>query len=354
MKSQTISVDSKTEYQKQLNDALYGAVISNNLNLTKKLLNAGASPNANNLLSHAVFYGYEKIVLLLLSSGTGINVQNELVIASEKGYTNIVLLLLSSGANPNKISNVCAPAETALHRAVRMKKTKIIELLLLFGAEPDILNRNKESPFTLARKNTKTLECFLNFLNKKMSLAMKKNIVFDLLHKEDCRVFNTDSEDKIVMQLKKSCAKAQSLISLYCSIQIKIKDIDKNSNLYFALTLSSHYLKRMIKLEKEAEKKSAMNSQPSAPFLEIAPTAPTEILVNSSQQKVKLMTQKTSLSSETSEEPGAEPLKSGKEQIGGQSHSAKFSLLSSKSNSGKKEPVEEQRAFIHPAIPLRP
>lgn len=75
-----------------------------------------------------------------------------LVNASIKGYFDIVLLLLNYGVNPNKVDIITGSGP--LHEAVRyndikeekvrQERIKIVHHLCLFGADPELVNVNRE------------------------------------------------------------------------------------------------------------------------------------------------------------------------------------------------------------------
>lgn len=289
MKSQTQPRDSKNQFYHALNTALADAVENNNLKMVRKALHAGAHPSSVGVLEKA----------------------------SRRGYYDIVLLLLAHGSNPNQISE--QDHRTPLHLATLNYETKIISLLLHFGAQADILDINGESPLSIARNSTKSLEVFLNFFSSQITVQTHIGFVLSILEKEAARWFNTVSDRSsikfLLNEFKKEKNTLESLVSL---IKGEEKLVIKDTNLYFALQLCDLYLKLMINKDMEAKQKSAQNP----PLLRLPPSvAPSAPLPEAPSPVIN-------------EEPGST---SDEEQIEGQSPLAKLSLLANKSSAEQGE-----------------
>ena len=157
------------------------SIIKNTLWLQDFLLKHGANPNINNPLLVALKLNYMDSFNLLLKYGAHINLihYNDLIYHKIKyniidvtpdmltpdmynvNYTwnkipslyyaikhnniNIVEYLLSNGANPN----IFIKGETPLTLAADYKFYVIIQLLLLYGSDPSIVNNNKETPLLI-------------------------------------------------------------------------------------------------------------------------------------------------------------------------------------------------------------
>ena len=239
MKSQTI-LDFKNERQTQLNKSLTDAVNHNNLKLAKKLLQAGAD------------------------SSTGII----LAAACCKNYDDMVWLLLVNGSNPNVEPDT--NGNTPLHLATVNGNKKIIDLLLHFGAKPDVLNKIAASPLSIARQkyNKSILEVFLNFFNR-TPLQRHKDMVIAFLKKERSHWFIGITEDTKIEHFIDHCEGASSATSLLESVIQTIKATSSSCEYFIsALNHSYYYLSRIVELEKEAQQSVVAlppTTNPSAP-----------------------------------------------------------------------------------------
>ncbi len=116
------------------------AIINSNFTLITTLIKYGANVNlpdkGNNFPLHYVFY-YKNC-----------------------DFYNIFKLLLDSGADPN-VQN--KQGETPLHLAIKYGCIKIAQILLKYGANPDIQNRDGNTPLHLAVKleNTAAVKILL-------------------------------------------------------------------------------------------------------------------------------------------------------------------------------------------------
>lgn len=176
--------------------ALMFAAKAGRLGLVNDLLRAGANVNAVNrhagtALMYAAQGGYLPVVQRLLEVGATVNATSTngwtaLTIASAKGYAPIVRLLLADGANPN-VADVygwtplmravyedrpaCVAAllgnrrtavnaanlrgQTALHLAVALGATAIVEQLLAAGADVAMRDEWGNTPLMMARQLNK-------------------------------------------------------------------------------------------------------------------------------------------------------------------------------------------------------
>lgn len=287
MKSQT-DMKELDSFQIQKNGALFQAIVENDLGLAIKLLSSGAHPSAIGALAEASSY-------------------------SDK--YNMVLLLLSFGSNPNLQSE--GYLETPLHFATSHACKKNIELLLDFGAKPHLLNKNGNSPFSVARTRGKeVLEIFLNSNNTNKTFIKNKKTVIFILQQEASRWFISYCERSLINRVIAECNKTDSINSLLSTINSKMLDVREESQFYNALVVCSLYLQKIISLNKEEKDslaKTAIQST-SKPEVIVTPTAPPEEIV---------MPHSTSPSGES--EPG-----SPEEQIEGQSSLGALSFLASK------------------------
>ena len=111
----------------------------------KRLLSAGANPNATNdlgwtALMSAAGGGHADVVEMLLASGANLEAKSEhssntaLIIAAHKKHPKIVKILLAAGANPNAAKD---NGWTALMAAAYKDQPEIVQMLLAADANPN-------------------------------------------------------------------------------------------------------------------------------------------------------------------------------------------------------------------------
>ena len=154
---------------------------TNQIEMLKLLLDAGADPNRDKILSFYLgitfvssdgsFYtrSNPEVVALLIRYGAEVNEISHnvncaypcfspLTNAAMEGHTQIVELLLTAGANPNLQTE---NGWTALHEAVKFDQVDLVTQLLAFGAEPNI----QDNMGTIALALSDNLEIFNTLLN---------------------------------------------------------------------------------------------------------------------------------------------------------------------------------------------
>lgn len=192
-------------------DALTFAVMKNNINICKLLLDNGANPD-NFSLHKACYFNNEPIVKLLLNYNANPNIQDEydniplhyvckfnnkqiakllldnkadpnipngygkvpLISSYESTYfetkIDVMKLLLDYGANPTiRYNNL--ETTTILHDACKQCNIEIIKLLLDYGVDPNILDNNENTPLLVVTEYNfyynnniiKTIELLLQY-----------------------------------------------------------------------------------------------------------------------------------------------------------------------------------------------
>lgn len=111
-----------------LGTPLLHAAIQGNVEAVKKLLRAGATPNARD-------------------TQKGSKRKSALQLAVANGHDQVVRALLMAGADVNAVDKV---GETSLHEAVRANQPGMINDLLLGGALPDVCSLDGSTPLQLA------------------------------------------------------------------------------------------------------------------------------------------------------------------------------------------------------------
>jgi len=150
------------------NNALQLAVLADNGEIVKHLIEKGADGELSELLMLAVRYGKEltKSVKVLVNKGANINKvsgPNEypyvndtvLIIAAQNDYMEIVKILLEKEANFNvrfHSRSWCAGKDTMIY-AANFGNVEIIQLLLSKGANIDIQDKTGNSPLMMAARN---------------------------------------------------------------------------------------------------------------------------------------------------------------------------------------------------------
>lgn len=113
---------------------LVQAVIYNNTDQVKELLENGVSPNICDSQQRYLLH-----------------------IATSKNYTELVKILLSHGANPNLTDSL---GNTPLHLASCTRHLEIVTLLIQHGASTLITDRNGQHPLAIAYGRLKLCERF--------------------------------------------------------------------------------------------------------------------------------------------------------------------------------------------------
>ena len=130
-----IALERGADIHKHDDQYLVYAVERNYDEIVEILLKNGANPGVNNnqSLKYASRRGYNKIVELLIQYGADVKKSEgaDLYWAVENGHIDTVKILLENGANPND--------KDVMKRAVLLDRDKIIDLLLEYGVDPDII-----------------------------------------------------------------------------------------------------------------------------------------------------------------------------------------------------------------------
>jgi len=150
------------------NNALQLAVLADNGEIVKHLIEKGAEGELSELLMLAVRYGKEltKSVKVLVNKGANVNKvsgPNEypyvndtvLIIAAQNDYMEIVKILLEKGANFEvrcHSRSWCAGKDAMIY-AANFGNVEIIQLLLSKGANIDVQDKTGNSPLMMAARN---------------------------------------------------------------------------------------------------------------------------------------------------------------------------------------------------------
>ncbi|XP_065573428.1 putative ankyrin repeat protein RF_0381 [Artemia franciscana] len=150
--------------------------------MVKYLLESGADPNCAQCLHHAVSKGKQNLCQLLISYGANVdeinmNCETPLVTAILANNSDMVKYLLESGANPNFAQ--------CLHHAAQKGRADICRLLFSYGADLNTMNANNETPLMLAIKSASHLpldgpDRWLHRLNRQM--ATVKYLIYQQIH----------------------------------------------------------------------------------------------------------------------------------------------------------------------------
>jgi len=124
-----------------------------NIKIVNILLDYGANPN--DIFLRAVACNDMKMVKLLLEYGADINTRNQngtfaLYIASINGNIKMMQFLLDAGANINKIKDSSGNTVLLTLSMSRSLKINCIELLLKYGADPNVKNKEGLTPLCCA------------------------------------------------------------------------------------------------------------------------------------------------------------------------------------------------------------
>lgn len=142
-------------------EALFKAVITNNIEEVKRVINKGINVNAKNydinlfqesLLHEASSYSYKEIVKILINAGAYVNVKDysgQTPLHRAVRYENnieITKLLIDADADVNAKDY---HQKTPLHQAVIYRNRKTIELLIAHGANTKDINFNTKNRYML-------------------------------------------------------------------------------------------------------------------------------------------------------------------------------------------------------------
>ncbi|KAF6270378.1 ankyrin repeat domain 23 [Rhinolophus ferrumequinum] len=138
--------------------ALHWACLKGHSQLVNKLLEAGATVDARDLLDRTpVFWacrgGHLDILKQLLNQGAQVNARDKiwstpLHVAVRTGHCECLEHLIACGAHMDAQDK---EGDTALHEAVRHGHYRAMKVLLLYGAQLDVRNRASVTPVQLAR-----------------------------------------------------------------------------------------------------------------------------------------------------------------------------------------------------------
>jgi len=150
------------------NNALQLAVLADNGNIVKHLIEKGAEGELSDLLMLAVRYGKEltKSVKVLVNKGANVNKVSGpteypyindtiLIIAAQNDYMEIVKTLLEKGANFNvrcHSRSWCVGKDTMIY-AANFGNLDVIQLLLSKGANKDVQDKIGNTPLMMAARN---------------------------------------------------------------------------------------------------------------------------------------------------------------------------------------------------------
>lgn len=135
---------------------LHGSVRTVNLGLSKRLLEAGADPNAqmpdgSTPLLLAILGNDSATAERLLKYGASPNISRRdgltpLMLAASRGRVELVSKLLQAAADATRIDQ---KGSSALHYAIRAGSAEVVSLLSDAGSSPTLLNNANESPASL-------------------------------------------------------------------------------------------------------------------------------------------------------------------------------------------------------------
>ncbi|KAM9996448.1 hypothetical protein ACTFIY_002635 [Dictyostelium cf. discoideum] len=158
-----VQVDSVTQSLDELNfeRGIWGSIINSDFKKVEQLLDKNSSlsntmdPSGYYPLHYAVRNDKNNdIVQLLLDNGANINCQTSggATPLHRSCYCNSInntKLLLKKGIT--KVDLIDSDGMTPLHKAYQQGNMEIVNLLLQFGADPNILDKNKMKPIQLLK-----------------------------------------------------------------------------------------------------------------------------------------------------------------------------------------------------------
>lgn len=136
--------------------ALYGAAgVNNHPEATKVLLDAGANPNDGESLYHSTEHNDHACMKLLLEHGAKVDPSNALKRKLDFEDYEGIKLLLDYKADPNFMGSGVEDrvGDAAVHHAIRRgRSAKVIKLLIEYGADINLMNKEGDTPFALAMR----------------------------------------------------------------------------------------------------------------------------------------------------------------------------------------------------------
>ncbi|VDO05199.1 unnamed protein product [Rodentolepis nana] len=180
------------EHDSDNNTLLHYACLAGNLSAVKVLIEVGFYVNANNVDGHtplcdAAANGSEEIIKALLRGGANVNPPSywgsPLMYAIKNGHYGAMTILVDAGADVNACDrqgycpihvtvrnrfykaveyllmagadpNKCCKLTTALHIAAGLRDLKLVQLLLIHGANASLVNSHGRRPIDLVEKDT--------------------------------------------------------------------------------------------------------------------------------------------------------------------------------------------------------
>lgn len=134
--------------------ALYAAAgRHHDTDLTRRLLDAGATPNDNESLYHATEATDSTCVRLLLEAGARVSGCNALYRSLDFERPDTTRLLLAHGGDPNETGPLGSPLA---HAVRRRRSPDVVRILLEAGADPHSVNMHGIGAWRLARVTGQT------------------------------------------------------------------------------------------------------------------------------------------------------------------------------------------------------
>lgn len=145
--------------------SLYQAILNNELNIVQEHLHQGINPNSKfpsgwSLLYGATIMGSTEVADLLITKGAKPS-KKELEAAIGNKHTKILELILESGANPNYYTE---EGVTPLMLAANLGSSEIINILLKHDANKQSKSKNGETALDIAKKRREEYTNAINTL----------------------------------------------------------------------------------------------------------------------------------------------------------------------------------------------
>ena len=127
----------------------------------------------------AVSNGHFEVVQYLVDNGAQIRARTNLsntplMLAAVKNHCDIINFLIQRG-HPAQINSTTVGGNTALHNAAKKGCLEVVKCLVEQGADVDLKNKCKETPFDLANQNEQK-DVIKYLLEKKKKTIKKKKI----------------------------------------------------------------------------------------------------------------------------------------------------------------------------------